>query len=58
MFPLAGALIGGTVGGPIGLIAGAKLGGLAAIGGGVIGEWHWLGAVYTQDFNPNKTKHS
>ena len=38
MFPLAGALIGGTVGGPIGLVAGAKLGGLAALGGGVIGE--------------------
>ncbi|KAI0212937.1 Syntaxin-17 [Lamellibrachia satsuma] len=37
LFPLAGALIGGTVGGPIGLVAGAKLGGLAALGGGVIG---------------------
>ncbi|KAK2187020.1 hypothetical protein NP493_180g02010 [Ridgeia piscesae] len=37
LFPLTGALLGGAVGGPIGLVAGAKLGGLAALSGGVIG---------------------
>jgi len=38
LFPLTGALLGGAVGGPIGLVAGAKLGGLAALSGGVIGK--------------------
>lgn len=38
MIPLAGALVGGIVGGPLGFVAGAKLGGVAAaVGGGVIG---------------------
>ncbi|XP_015604453.1 syntaxin-17 [Cephus cinctus] len=36
-YPLAGALIGTCVGGPIGLIAGIKLGGLTALGCGVLG---------------------
>uniref|UniRef100_A0A6J0VDV1 Syntaxin-17 n=1 Tax=Pogona vitticeps TaxID=103695 RepID=A0A6J0VDV1_9SAUR len=36
--PVAGALIGGVVGGPIGLLAGFKVAGLAAaLGGGVLG---------------------
>lgn len=36
--PVAGALIGGVVGGPIGLLAGFKVAGIAAaIGGGVLG---------------------
>ena len=37
-YPLAGALIGTCLGGPIGLVAGLKLGSLAAIGGGFIGK--------------------
>ena len=37
MYPIAGAVLGGCLGGPIGLVAGFKLGGLAAIGCGVIG---------------------
>ncbi|XP_021916917.1 syntaxin-17 isoform X2 [Zootermopsis nevadensis] len=37
MYPIAGAVLGGCLGGPIGLIAGMKLGGLAALGCGVIG---------------------
>ncbi|PSN29889.1 hypothetical protein C0J52_26361 [Blattella germanica] len=37
MYPIAGAVLGGCLGGPIGLIAGFKLGGLAAVGCGVIG---------------------
>lgn len=35
--PAAGALIGGLVAGPIGALAGAKAGGLALLGGGLIG---------------------
>lgn len=36
--PVAGALIGGMVGGPIGLLAGFKVAGIAAaLGGGVLG---------------------
>lgn len=37
MYPLAGVIIGTCVGGPIGLVAGLKIGGLAAIGGGLLG---------------------
>ncbi|KAK7790819.1 hypothetical protein R5R35_008601 [Gryllus longicercus] len=37
IYPLAGALIGGCLGGPVGLFAGMKLGGLAALGCSVLG---------------------
>ena len=38
MIPVAGACIGGLIGGPIGLIAGFKMAGVAAaVGGGFIG---------------------
>jgi len=37
VYPIAGAVIGGCLGGPIGLIAGMKLGGLAAVSCGFIG---------------------
>jgi len=44
LIPLTGAVIGGCVAGPLGLMAGFKLGGLAAaIGGGLIG---YQGAKY------------
>lgn len=36
-YPLAGALLGSCIGGPVGLIAGLKLGGLTAIGCGLLG---------------------
>ncbi|XP_035728674.1 syntaxin-17-like [Vespa mandarinia] len=36
-YPLAGALIGTCVGGPIGLFAGLKIGGLTALGCGILG---------------------
>ena len=38
MYPLAGALIGTCVAGPIGLFAGLKIGGLSAVGGGLLGK--------------------
>ncbi|XP_043683217.1 syntaxin-17 [Vespula pensylvanica] len=36
-YPLAGALIGTCVGGPVGLFAGLKIGGLTALGCGILG---------------------
>ena len=35
--PIAGAILGLCVGGPVGLLAGAKLGGVAAISGSILG---------------------
>lgn len=48
MYPITGALIGTCIGGPVGLLAGLKIGGLAALGGTVLGfaggsglkKWH------------------
>ncbi|XP_033340600.1 syntaxin 17 [Megalopta genalis] len=37
MYPLAGALIGTCIGGPVGLVAGLKIGGLTAISCGLLG---------------------
>lgn len=37
MYPIMGALLGTCVGGPIGLVAGIKAGGLAAVGCGILG---------------------
>lgn len=36
-YPLAGIIIGTCLGGPVGLVAGLKIGGLAAISGGLLG---------------------
>ena len=38
IYPVAGALLGTCLGGPVGLLAGVKIGGLAAIGGSVFGK--------------------
>jgi syntaxin 17 len=38
VYPLAGAVLGGCIGGPIGLLAGVKIGGLAAVGCALVGE--------------------
>ena len=38
IYPVAGALLGTCIGGPVGLLAGVKIGGLAAIGGSVFGK--------------------
>ena len=35
--PLVGAMFGLCLGGPVGLLAGAKLGGVAAVGGSILG---------------------
>lgn len=37
MYPMAGALLGTCLGGPVGLLAGLKVGGIAAIGCGFLG---------------------
>lgn len=37
IYPMCGALLGSCIGGPIGLVVGLKAGGLAAIGGGLVG---------------------
>lgn len=37
MYPIAGAVIGTCIGGPVGLIAGLKVGGLTALGCGILG---------------------
>lgn len=37
MYPMCGALIGTCLGGPVGLLAGIKVGGLAAVGCGILG---------------------
>lgn len=40
-YPIAGAMLGTCIGGPIGLIAGLKIGGLAAVGCGILGKWNY-----------------
>uniref|UniRef100_A0A0C9RJ84 STX17_1 protein n=1 Tax=Fopius arisanus TaxID=64838 RepID=A0A0C9RJ84_9HYME len=52
-YPIAGALIGSCIGGPIGLMAGLKLGGLTAIGGGLLGEFM---VSQNKMFHLNRTK--
>lgn len=43
VYPMAGALLGTFVGGPVGLLAGVKIGGLAAIGGSIFGKFSpWI----------------
>ena len=37
IYPLAGAFLGSCIGGPVGFLAGVKIGGLAAVGGGILG---------------------
>ena len=43
VYPMAGAVLGTCLGGPVGLLAGVKIGGLAAIGGSIFGKfWFFL----------------
>ena len=37
-YPMAGAVLGTCLGGPVGFLAGVKIGGLAAVGGSLFGE--------------------
>ena len=39
VYPIAGAVLGSCLGGPVGLLAGVKIGGLAAVGGGIFGKF-------------------
>ena len=38
VYPMAGALLGTCLGGPVGFLAGVKIGGLAAVGGSIFGR--------------------
>jgi len=38
IYPMAGAFLGTCLGGPVGFLAGVKIGGLAAVGGGILGK--------------------
>ena len=38
LYPVAGAVLGSCLGGPVGFLAGIKIGGLAAVGGGILGR--------------------
>ena len=38
MYPMAGAILGTCLGGPVGFLAGVKIGGLAAVGGSIFGR--------------------
>ena len=38
VYPMAGAVLGTCLGGPVGLLAGVKIGGLAAVGGSIFGK--------------------
>lgn len=49
-YPLTGALLGTVVAGPLGLVAGLKIGGLAAIGLGVAG---YTGGRIIKQYNEN-----
>lgn len=40
LYPLTGAVLGTCIGGPIGLIAGFKIGGLTALGCGILGKFY------------------
>ena len=51
--PMIGALMGMCLGGPVGFLAGVKIGGLAAVGGSILG---YTGAsvvrcVFSEQFN-------
>jgi len=39
-YPIAGAMLGTCIGGPIGLLAGMKIGGLAALSCGILGKYY------------------
>ena len=38
VYPMAGAVLGTCLGGPVGFLAGVKIGGLAAVGGSIFGK--------------------
>ena len=40
MYPTLGVLLGGAFGGPVGMLVGMKAGGMAAVGGGILGPFY------------------
>ena len=38
VYPMAGAILGTCLGGPVGVLAGVKIGGLASVGGSLFGR--------------------
>lgn len=55
LYPLTGALIGTCIGGPIGLLAGLKIGGLAALGGTALGFASGRGLMRWQESAVNES---
>ncbi|XP_059351620.1 syntaxin-17-like [Daphnia carinata] len=58
LYPFTGALIGTCIGGPIGLLAGLKIGGLAALGGTVLGFASGRGLKRWQESAVNESANS
>ena len=42
VYPMAGAILGTCLGGPVGFLAGVKIGGLAAVGGSIFGRIFYI----------------
>lgn len=51
-YPVTGAFLGGVIGGPIGLVAGLKVGGIAAIGCGIAG---YTGGRFLNNFKKTES---
>ena len=49
IYPLAGAFLGSCLGGPVGFLAGVKIGGLAAVGGGILGKPIFLHKMFSPE---------
>ena len=48
VYPMAGAMLGTCLGGPVGFLAGVKIGGLAAVGGSIFGKTYLLTSCNTK----------
>lgn len=55
-YPIAGAMLGTCIGGPIGLIAGMKIGGLAALSCGILGKYYMNLCIYKIKYLKNFLK--
>ena len=48
---MAGAVLGTCLGGPVGLLAGVKIGGLAAIGGSIFGKFRFFLVCFVSEIS-------